>query len=98
MREGKAIYHQRTLSNHGGGNMSQITPDVIVDTKGMICPMPVLRAKKAIDSLQSGQVLGLLSIDAGTESDILLLVERLGLELLETNENSGVVEFFIRKK
>ena len=78
--------------------MPHVTPDVVIDTKGMICPMPVLKAKKAIDALQGGQVLGLLSDDAATRSDIPVLVARLGLELLDTIESSGVIEFYIRKK
>ena len=78
--------------------MSPVTPDVVVDTKGMICPMPVLKAKKALDGLQRGQVLGVLSDDAATRSDIPLLVERLGYVLLETIESSGGMEFYIRKK
>jgi len=78
--------------------MSPVTPDVVVDTKGMICPMPVLKAKKALDGLQRGQVLGVLSDDAATRSDIPVLVARLGLELLDTIESSGVIEFYIRKK
>jgi tRNA 2-thiouridine synthesizing protein A len=78
--------------------MSPVTPDVVVDTKGMIYPMPVLKAKKALDGLQRGQVLGVLSDDAATRSDIPLLVERLGHVLLETIESSGGMEFYIRKK
>ena len=78
--------------------MPHVTPDVVIDTKGMICPMPVLKAKKAIDALQGGQVLGLLSDDAAARSDIPALVARLGLELLDTIESSGVIAFYIRKK
>ena len=78
--------------------MPHVTPDVVIDTKGMICPMPVLKAKKAIDALQRGQLLGLLSDDAAARSDIPALVARLGLELLDTIESSGVIAFYIRKK
>ena len=78
--------------------MPHVTPDVVIDTKGMICPMPVLKAKKAIDALQGGQVLGLLSDDAAARSDIPALVARLRLELLDTIESSGVIAFYIRKK
>ena len=78
--------------------MATVAPDVVVDTKGLICPMPILKAKKAIDILKQGQVLNLISTDAATHADILLLVERLGLELLETRESHGVIEFYIRKK
>jgi tRNA 2-thiouridine synthesizing protein A len=79
------------------GNMANVAPDVVLDTKGMICPMPLLKAKKAMDMLIQGQVLGLLSTDASTKSDIPALVQRLGLQLLETREGGGVLEFYIRK-
>jgi TusA-related sulfurtransferase len=59
--------------------------------------MPVLKAKKAIDRLAQGQVLSVISDDAATRSDIPMLVERLGLELLESIERRGVTEFYIRK-
>jgi len=78
--------------------VATVAPDVILDTKGLICPMPVLKAKKAIDVLEQGQVLSVISTDAATRSDIPMLVQRLGLELLETRESSGVIEFYIKKK
>ena len=78
--------------------MATVAPDVVIDTKGLICPMPVLKAKKAIDVLEQGQVLNLISTDAAARTDIPLLVQRLGLELLETIESRGVIEFYIKKK
>ena len=78
--------------------MPAVSPDVVLDAKGLISPMPVLQAKKAIDRLVQGQVLSVISDDAATRADIPMLVERLGLELLKTRERSGVIEFYIRKK
>jgi len=78
--------------------MSNVEPDVVIDAKGLICPMPVLKAKKAIDVLERGQILHLISNDADTRSDIPLLVQRLGLELLDAREGRGVIEFYIRKR
>lgn len=78
--------------------MATAVPDVIIDTTGLICPMPVLKAKKAIDDLEDGQVLNVISTDAATRSDIPMLVLRLGLELLDTVESNGVIEFYIKKK
>ncbi|MBI5641655.1 MAG: sulfurtransferase TusA family protein [Nitrospirae bacterium] len=78
--------------------MGDIKADVVLDTKGMNCPMPVLKTKKAIDSLQAGQILEVISTDAGSKSDIPALLKRLGHELVETREDGGVIEFYIRKK
>ena len=77
--------------------MSSVSPDVVIDAKGLISPMPVLKAKKAIDRMAQGQVLSIIANDAGTPSDIPLFVEKLGLELLDTIERSGATEFYIRK-
>ena len=78
--------------------MADIKADVVLDTKGMNCPMPVLKTKKAIDTLQSGQVLEVISTDAGSKSDIPALLKSLGHELLETKEQGNVIEFYIKKK
>jgi tRNA 2-thiouridine synthesizing protein A len=78
--------------------MSDIKPDVVLDTKGLNCPMPVLKTKKAIDTLTSGQILEVISTDAGSKSDIPALLKRLGHELVEIKEDGGVIEFYIKKK
>ena len=77
--------------------MADITPDEILDTKGLNCPMPVLKTKKAIDGMASGKVLEVQSTDAGSKSDIPALLSRLGHELLDTKENGNVISFFIKK-
>ncbi len=78
--------------------MGDIKADVVLDTKGMNCPMPVLKTKKAIDALQAGQVLEVISTDAGSKSDIPALLKRLGHELVGTKEEGNVFEFYIKKK
>ncbi len=77
--------------------MNSGNPDVVLDTKGLNCPMPVLKTKKAIDGLQSGQVLEVISTDQGSKSDIPALLKRLGHELIQTKEEGGVIEFYIKK-
>ncbi|MBF0457162.1 MAG: sulfurtransferase TusA family protein [Nitrospirae bacterium] len=77
--------------------MADIKPDEILDTKGLNCPMPVLKTKKAIDGLASGKILEVQSTDAGSKSDIPALLSRLGHELLDTKENGNVISFFIKK-
>jgi tRNA 2-thiouridine synthesizing protein A len=77
--------------------MTQVRPDVVLDTKGMIWPLPVLKVKKAVALLQKGQVMNIVSEDAASKTDIAIFVQKLGLELLETLESNGVFEFHIRK-
>lgn len=78
--------------------IANIKADQVLDTKGMNCPMPVLKTKKAIDSIDSGQVLEVISTDPGSKSDIPALLKRLGHELLETKEEGKAISFFIKKK
>ena len=72
--------------------------DVVLDVKGLYCPMPVIKTKKAIDGMRSGQVLEVISTDSGTKSDIYFLLGRIGHELLRVNEEGGIAKFYIEKK
>jgi len=78
--------------------MADVTVDQVLDCKGLNCPMPVLKTKKAIDGIKSGQVLEVISTDPGSKSDIPALLNRLGHELLDTKEEGNVITFFIKKK
>ncbi|MBF0338763.1 MAG: sulfurtransferase TusA family protein [Candidatus Magnetobacterium sp. LHC-1] len=77
--------------------MSDIKADQVLDTKGLNCPMPVLKTKKALDGIESGKVLEVISTDPGSKSDIPALLSRLGHELLETKESGNAISFFIKK-
>ncbi|HEB75199.1 MAG TPA: sulfurtransferase TusA family protein [Nitrospirae bacterium] len=78
--------------------MPEAKADQVLDTKGLNCPMPVLKTKKALDGIESGQVLEVIATDPGSKSDIPALLKRLGHELVETREEGGVISFLIRKK
>lgn len=77
--------------------MISAMPDVVLDTSSMICPMPVLKTKKAIDSLQPGQLLEVSAKDAAAKSDIIYLVQRLNLELIDISEEAGSIRITIKK-
>lgn len=74
-----------------------VTPDKTLDCKGLSCPEPVLKTKMAMNELQSGQVLEMLSTDPGSANDIAAWAKRTGNEILETAEADGVWTFFIKK-
>jgi tRNA 2-thiouridine synthesizing protein A len=78
--------------------MSDITPDEVVDLKGLNCPMPVLKTKKALDKAASGQILQIDITDAGSKSDLPAMLKRTGTELLEMTEAGGVYSFYVKKK
>jgi tRNA 2-thiouridine synthesizing protein A len=71
--------------------------DVELDCKGLSCPMPVLKTKKKLDEMQVGQVLKMISTDAGSKSDVSALVKRTGHELVNVQEAGREFTFFIKK-
>jgi tRNA 2-thiouridine synthesizing protein A len=60
----------------------QIQPDKEIDTRGLNCPLPILRAKKALAELSSGQVLKVVSTDPGSMRDFQAFCKQTGNELL----------------
>ena len=73
------------------------TPDRTLDCKGLNCPLPILQTKKAMDGMESGQVLEMLSTDPGSKNDIAAWAKRTGNELMECSEADGVFRFCLRK-
>jgi len=71
--------------------------DQVLDAKGLNCPLPILKAKKALKSLESGQVLEVLSTDPGSVADFSAFCRTTGNELLEQNEADGIFTYLIRK-
>lgn len=71
--------------------------DIVVDAKGLSCPMPIVRAKKAIDGLHSGQIMQLETTDKGSKNDFQSWVKQTNHELLKMEEDEGVYRFFVRK-
>jgi tRNA 2-thiouridine synthesizing protein A len=71
--------------------------DKTLDCKGLNCPLPVLKTKKAMDELTSGQTLEMFSTDPGSKNDIAAWAKRTGNELIETVEDGGVFKFYIKK-
>ena len=69
-----------------------------LDVKGLNCPMPVIKTKKAMDGMKSGEVLKVEATDKGSKSDIAAYANRTGNELLESKEEGGTFIFFLKKK
>lgn len=68
-----------------------------LDARGLNCPLPILRTKKALNSMGSGETLAILSTDPGSVKDMQAFCKQTGNELVATNSNHGEFEFFIRK-
>jgi tRNA 2-thiouridine synthesizing protein A len=69
-----------------------------LDTRGLNCPLPILRTKKALNELISGQVLKVVSTDPGSTKDFQAFSRQTGNELLSSGQASGEFLFFLKKK
>ncbi len=68
-----------------------------VDTKGLNCPLPILRAKKAIAGLNPGDVLEVLTTDPAAVNEFEAFSRATGHELSEWSEEGGVFRFLLKK-
>ena len=75
--------------------MSEFTKEL--DARGLNCPLPILRTKKAMNTLTSGDVLKVISTDKGSAQDIPAFCRQTGNELVEAKEVEGDYIFFIKK-
>ena len=78
--------------------MSETTFDSEIDCRGLNCPLPILKTKKAVDGLSSGQVLKMLATDPGSVNDVQSWSKRTENTLLDHYEDGGVYSFLIQKK
>lgn len=71
--------------------------DAELDTSGLSCPLPILKAKKGLASLHSGQVLRVIATDPESVRDFATLCQQFGHTLLEAREDAGRFYFLLRK-
>ena len=76
--------------------MSAITVDV--DTTGLMCPLPLLKAKKALNGVDSGDRVRVTSSDQGSWRDFSVLTEQSGHLLLDRSEVGGIYTYLLQKK
>ena len=72
--------------------------DKELDARGLNCPLPILRAKKALAEVESGQVLKILSTDPGSVKDMQAFSKQTGNPLLESAQQDKDYVFFLKKK
>lgn len=68
-----------------------------LDARGLTCPLPILRTRKSLNALQSGDVLEVLSSDPGSVKDIESFCQQTGHVLLSSSDAQGEFIFTIRK-
>jgi tRNA 2-thiouridine synthesizing protein A len=71
-------------------------PDKTLDLKGLACPLPVLKARKALAALPKGGTLEVLSDDSGAPADFVAFAESTGNTLLEHTEEGGIHRFLLQ--
>ena len=72
--------------------------ETTLDVKGMSCPLPVLRANKALRSLQPGDHLHVLATDRAATADFQAFCRETGHALVTQSEDNGILSFTIRKR
>jgi tRNA 2-thiouridine synthesizing protein A len=84
-----------------GANMTQarnVTVDATLDATGLLCPLPVLKARRALKPLAAGAILEILATDPGATKDFEHFCQTTGCELLEASEEPGGILRFRLKK
>jgi tRNA 2-thiouridine synthesizing protein A len=71
--------------------------DQELDATGLNCPLPILRAKKALGGMDAGQVLHIIATDPGSVKDFEAFAKQTGNELMESKEEGGKFLFLIKK-
>ena len=69
-----------------------------VDARGLVCPLPILRTKKALSEMTSGEVLKIVATDLGSVIDFQVFAEQTGNDLLEMSEADEELIFYLKKK
>lgn len=68
------------------------------DASGLSCPLPIVKTKKALADMESGQVLKVISTDCGSVKDMQAFADQTGNTLLSTTEEGGKYIFMMQKK
>lgn len=69
-----------------------------VDARGLNCPLPILRAKKALADMESGQILKVLATDPGSQRDFAAFSKQTGNEIIETSTTPDKVFVFLMRR
>ena len=68
-----------------------------LDASGLNCPLPILRAKKSLADMETGQVLHIIATDPGSKKDFEAFAKQTGNVLLESSEEDGKFRYMMRK-
>ena len=74
-----------------------INPDIELDLSGLACPMPLLKAKLALNNMESQQILKVVATDPGSEKDFYLFVEQSDHQILDFQKDDSAYFYWIKK-
>jgi tRNA 2-thiouridine synthesizing protein A len=86
------------VSDPARGENDAMQIDRELDVRGLSCPLPILRTKKALAEMASGRILRVLATDAHAVKDFQAFARQTGNELLFTTELDSVFEFLFKRK
>ncbi len=69
-----------------------------VDARGLKCPLPILRAKKALADMESGQILKVSATDPGSQRDFAAFAKQTGNEIVESSRQDETFVFLMRRR
>lgn len=72
--------------------------DKELDARGLSCPLPIVKTKKSLNDMTTGQVLKVVSTDSGSVKDMQAFANQTGNPLLETTQEGGAFVFYMQKK
>ena len=75
----------------------KIIPDIELDLCGLACPMPLLKAKLALNGMEKEQILKVIATDSASERDFHIFVKQTDNEILEFKKDNQVYSYWIRK-
>ena len=91
---------QRLADQHGPSNWGDLIVDFDkeLDARGLSCPLPILKTKKSLNELASGQVLKVVATDPGSVKDFDAFANQTGHTLLSSTVEDKIFVFFMKKK
>jgi tRNA 2-thiouridine synthesizing protein A len=72
--------------------------DKELDARGLACPLPIVKTRKALNELASGQILKVTATDSGSMADMKAFSEQTGNELLSANQEGGLYVFYLKRR
>jgi tRNA 2-thiouridine synthesizing protein A len=76
----------------------QVNYDKELDARGLACPLPIVKTRKALNELTTGQVLKVMATDSGSVADMKAFSEQTGNELLASSQEAGMYLFYLKRR